>query len=55
MQDSVSHSFQKDRSDEEDDENNVGIDGRDPNDKRVLRDTLNDALKLETLAILEMN
>ncbi len=37
--------------DEEDDKNNVRINGRDPNDKRVLRDTLNDALKLEKFGI----
>jgi len=39
--------------DEEDDKNNVRINGRDPNDKRVLRDTLNDALKLEKFGIFE--
>ncbi len=45
MQNSVGHSFQKDRSDEEDDKNNVGVDGRDPDDERVLGDPLDDALE----------
>ena len=45
MQDSVCHSFEKNSSDEEDDEDDVWIDGGDPDDERVLGDALDDALK----------
>ena len=38
--DSVGHPFESDGAEEEDDEDDVGVDGRDVDDLRVLRDPL---------------
>jgi hypothetical protein len=44
MDNSVRHSFEENSSDEEDDQDDVGKDGGDPDDERVFSNSLDDAL-----------
>jgi hypothetical protein len=44
MDNSVRHSFKENSSDEEDDQDDVGKDGGDPDDERVFSNSLDDAL-----------